>query len=247
MVHRIAFARLPHSWCRPVLHVATLVLIVVGGNSVVRGGAIVTVGTNWSLSIDAGSSGTATASISNVGDSAAEINSFVLAYSLVPVTGSGTLTLVGFDAPVSNPLLTQDPPEYFLLGASSLDAPITVSGMDYYDYYPALAGNTTSYNESLGAGQTRNLGTLTFSASEGTAGTWQVYLANQESPQKSFSSKYPSPDSSFSDLPAINGSSVLVGTVEVVPEPGTSGLLAVAGFLLAGRRCAKRSANISNR
>lgn len=203
------------------------------GQGNAHAGAIVNVASSWNLSFNAGSSGTATASISNTGDSDAEINSFVLAFLLVPITGSGTLTVDAVAAPASNSLLTQNPPEYVLNEVARLDAPITVTGTDYYDYYPAFGSNTTSYNDLLAAGQTRNLCQLTFSVLEGTAGSWQVYIANQESPQKSFWSKFPSPDSAFSDVPAANGSAVLIGTVQVVPEPGSLALIMAAGGLLA--------------
>jgi len=196
-----------------------------------RAEQIVNVGTNWSLTLEAGSSAQVTASVANVGDAFAEINGFALAFVLVPVSGAGSLTIDAFDAPASNPLLTQDPPDYFLLPSSTLTAPVTISGNDYSDYYPVSGGNTTDFNELLAVSETRNLGVLTFSAPEGTLGTWNVYLANQSSAVSSRSRTNPAIESAFSDLPATDGSFVLAGTVQVVPEPSTMALVAVGGSI----------------
>lgn len=227
---RRAAMRLGWKWGPLRSFLAATAVGAIAWNTAALAGPIINVGTNWSVSFSAGSTGQATASVSNVGDDFAEFNGVALAFVLVPVAGSGTLEIIDFTAPATNPLFTMDPPEYFLLEQSMLDAPITVSGTDYYAYYPAFAANTTSFNEQIVASSSKNLGTLTFSAAEGTLGAWQVYLANQDVPQKTFFSRAaPYGTTSFDDLPAFNGSMVLIGSVFVVPEPSTLVGLATAG------------------
>lgn len=223
--------------------IAAILAATLAWNSAAVAGPIVNVGTSWTLSFNQGSTGQATVSVSNVGDAFAEFNGVALGFVLVPVSGSGTLDLVNFSAPATNPLFTQGPPEYILQAISTLDAPITVSGTDYTSFYPAFAANNTAFNEQLAASQSKNMGTLEFSAADGTLGTWQVYLANQASPQKSFySTTSPSSDFTFDDLPAIDGSLVLIGTVQVVPEPSTLVGLLAGGVAVAAYRGRKRRA-----
>ena len=80
-----------------------------------------------------------------------------------------------------------------------------------------------------------NMGTLGFSASGTASGTWDLYVVQQGGVFfRSFWANGSLADEDFSNLPRGAGnSSILIGTINVVPEPGTLSLAALGlGFLL---------------
>lgn len=207
--------------------------------------AVVNLDTGKSLVLQPGGTGSLTLSLTNAGDASALVNSYSLGLLIVPTSGTDAATFDAWTAPATNPLLSDgnaeytpsDPPQLF-----PLNAPVTISGTDYFDYYPVQAANTNGANDPLAPAATRNIGALSFTAGAGT-GTWAVYVVNQE-PQEgglplSFYLNAAFADFGFGNLPAVNGASLLVGTVgwTAVPEPASLGIVGSALLVLFVRRC----------
>lgn len=204
--------------------------------------------TGLSLNLLQSTTGSLTSSLRNDGTSFAEINSFTLGYTLVQTAGSGTLTFSGWGPPASNKLLSDpdaeftptDPPT-----SQTLNAPVNISGTDYFDYFPVQAANTNGFNDQILPAATKNAGTLTFTSGTGE-GTWDLYVVNQQAQSgglpASFTQNAALAESGFGNLPATNGSFLKIGTISVVPEPSTVGVasMAILGISLMQLRSWRR-------
>jgi hypothetical protein len=126
-----------------------------------------------------------------------------------------------------------------------LNAPVNISGTDYFDYFPVQAANTNGFNDQILPTATKNVGTLTFTSGTGE-GTWDVYVVNQQAQSGglpvSFTQNAALAEAGFGNLPATNGAFLKIGSVSVVPEPSTTAVatMAMAGVVMMQWRTYRR-------
>jgi hypothetical protein len=90
---------------------------------------------------------------------------------------------------------------------------------------------------TVDVGLSYNMGTLDFTASAGASGTWNVYAVQQPVNPLSFWTHSALDDFDFTNLQNGTESSLLLGTITVVPEPGSLALGVLgAGIVTLGIR-----------
>lgn len=244
---REASSRSSRPFLAPVLG-ACLVTCLSLACSAATAAAVVNLDTGKSVVLQTGGTGSLTLSLTNAGNQSALINSYTLGLLVVQTGGTGTLTFDAWIAPATNPLLSDGDAEYSPLDQPALfplNAPVTIAGTEYFEYYPVQAANTNGVDDVLAAAATRNIGALNVASLEGT-GTWAIYVVNQEPAvgglPVSFFQDAAFADFGFGNLPATNGANLLVGTVtvSVVPEPASIGLVGCALVALAIARRVRR-------
>lgn len=215
--------------------------------------SIINLGTGLSETIEPGSSGSFTFTMSNVGTSATPDNfiGWVLGIQLVPQGGNtGSLTVGSLSGGTTNPMpfgdldITQ--PALSTLGSSA-----TINGSTQY-YFMGI--NTLTDLGTVAVGQTYEMGSLGLTASGDASGVWDVYTVQQNSPLfKTYFFDGSALEQPFGNIPWVIGStgqgnySLKLGTVEVaaVPEPSTLAMLGLAGLGAGGyawRRRGRKSA-----
>jgi|688.fasta_scaffold150647_3 hypothetical protein len=191
-----------------------------------------------SMGAGANSSLVLSATNTNSGTSVTNFNGWTLGLQLLPQGGAtGTVTMTGITNPATNQALTvPDTPTFF---NSTLNT--ATNGTTAYKYVGiSNVDNTTT---TFALGQSLNLANLAVTSSAGAAGTWNLYAVNQ-SPSQSAWLDVTGLGTDYGNLPATNGTSVLVGTVTVVPEPGSLLLAGLSGVALCaafGRRQSMRA------
>ena len=195
-----------------------------------------------SMSPGANSSLVLSATNANAGSSVTTFNGWTLGLQLLPQGGAtGTLTMTGISNPTTNSALTVPDTPTFI--NSTLNT--ATNGTTAYKYVGI--SNVDATTTTFALGQSLNLMSLAMSSSAGAAGTWNLYAVNQ-SPSQSAWLDVTGLGTDYGNVPATNGTSLLVGTVTVVPEPGSmvlAGLAGVVVFAAFGRwrqACASLSA-----
>lgn len=173
--------------------------------------------------------------VTNDGQTGAFLNSANVALLVVQVspTTTGTVTLA-LGAPASGALFTDEPVTYDLVPGMTLGVPVTIGGTSYDTCSWALVSNANAnVNDVLGAGLSRSLATLTFTAdSDQAEGVWQVYAVNETAFAWTGWTAYDGVEGTFANVPRLDGTAVLLATV-AVPEPSTWAML-VTGAGAAG-------------
>lgn len=222
----------------PAFTVASLVALVALFSPTAAAAPIVNIVTGASLSLQPSTSGSTTLQFTNAGNASQGINSITLALMFIQTSGSGVLTFDAWSKPAA-PLVIGDPnAEYTPTDPPSvfqLNAPITLGGTDYFDYYSVQVGAVNGFNYLLAPAATANVGVMTFT-SDGP-GTWDMYVVNQ-APQPgglpvSLFQTADTTDFGFGNLAVGNGEYLKVGTITAVPEPSTwvaAGMAAAVGF-----------------
>jgi hypothetical protein len=169
----------------------------------------------------------------NAGTSVTNFNGWTLGLQLLAQAGAtGTVTMTGISNPAVNPALTVPDTETFI--NSLLTTP--TNGTTAYKYVGI--SNVDATTTTFALGQTLNMASLSVSSSSTASGVWNLYAVNQ-SPSQSAWLDVTGLGTDYGNLPAINGTSVLLGTVTVIPEPAPmlfAGLAGVVVCSLLGRR-----------
>ena len=251
----VAMSAHPSSRCSGLFGAPVLGICLSLACSAAMAAAVVNLDTGKSLLMQPGGTGSLSLSLTNTGDQSALINSYTLGILVVQTGGTGTLSFDSWIAPATNPLLSDGDAEYTPFDQPSLfplNAPVTIAGTEYFEYYPVQAANTNGVDDALVAAATRDIGSLNVASVDG-AGTWAIYVVNQEPPEGglpvSFFQNAAPADFGFGNLPADNGANLLVGTVtvSVVPEPAGVGMAGCAFIMLVIRLCLRRNAGSCRR
>jgi hypothetical protein len=173
--------------------------------------------------------------VTNTGVSGAFLNSANVALLVVQVspTTSGTVTLA-LGAPASGSLFTDEPVSYDLVPGMTLSVPVTIDGTAYDTFSWGLVSNANAnVDDVLGAGLSKSLATLTFTADSDQAwGVWRVYAVSESAFAWTGWTASEGVEGTFANVPQADGTAVLIATV-AVPEPSTSAMLG-AGAVAAG-------------
>lgn len=206
-------------------------------------GPIVNFTTGLSLSLPQSGTGSLTMQLTNAGDASQDVNAYTLGIMVVQTSGSGTLTFDSWTKP-SNPVVGDPDAEYTPFGQPQvfqLNAPISISGTNYFDYFSVQVAATDNFNYPLAAGVTKDAGLMSFSSSG--QGAWDVYVVNQAAQSGGLPVSVLQINTGtafgFGNLAATNGASLKIGTITAVPEPSTvvlAGVAVVAGLLPVVRR-----------
>jgi hypothetical protein len=190
--------------------------------------------TGKSLDLLPSESGSITLSFTN---NAGDITSNFLAWTLGiqvlpagPVTNS--ITLGTLAQSVTNPMPIGGFPDIIQPTLTTLAGGGTINGLT--NFYQ-IGMQTTVFPGTVLSDTSYNMGTLGITASAGASGTWNLYAIQQGGVNfQSFWANGSLADEDFANLPRGAGnSSILIGTINVVPEPGTLSLAALGlGFLL---------------
>lgn len=196
--------------------------------------------TGKAVSIAPGTTGSITFSVTNV-DSVSEPDfiDWQLGVQIIPTGGNvgtisfGTLGPAASDQVPGGSLSITQPTD------ASLTNPINGT-RDYKRLYI----ETTDAPSTLLPGNSYNLGTLSLSASADAAGSWDVYAVQENSTKRSYWETQTVFQQSFGNLLTGGGDVALrIGTITVVPEPSTAGMLVVAlgaaGLVVRNRRSRK--------
>ena len=186
-----------------------------------------------SMSPGANSSLVLSATNANAGSSVTTFNGWTLGLQLLPQGGAtGTLTMTGISNPTTNRALTVPDTPTFI--NSTLNT--ATNGTTAYKYVGI--SNVDATTTTFALGQSLNLASLAVSSSSTASGVWNLYAVNQ-SPSQSAWLDVTGLGTDYGNLPAINGTSLLLGTVSVIPEPGPMLLAGLAGIVVCsvcGRR-----------
>ena len=190
-------------------------------------------GKSVSMSPGANSVVLLSATNANAGTSVTNFNGWTLGLQLLAQAGAtGTVTMTGISNPAVNPALTVPDTETF----SNALLTTATNGTTAYKYVGI--SNVDATTTTFALGQSLNLASLAVSSSSTASGVWNLYAVNQ-SPSQSAWLDVTGLGTDYGNLPAINGTSLLLGTVSVIPEPGPMLLAGLAGIVVCsvcGRR-----------
>ena len=205
---------------------------------------IVNLSTGLSLEMQESTSGTLTMQFTNVGDGTQSVNSYSLAILVVQTSGTSTLTFDSWTKPADPVLIGDVAAEYTPFDQPALfplNAPVSIGGTEYFEYYAVQAAATDNFDYPLLASATKNVGLMTFTNSG--EGSWDLYVINQEAQAGglplSLMQNLAGDEFAFGNLPVANGAALKMGTVVAVPEPSTvvlAGVAVLAGLLPMVRR-----------
>ena len=183
--------------------------------------------TGISLDVDPGTTGTATLSAKNFnnGTPVTNWNAWTVALQLLPEPGAtGTMTISSILLPLTDDSLS-DPDA----GTFDPNGVLSGTGSNGTTTYTAIGfANNSSADTNWSSGQAYNLADLTFTASGDAQGTWTLYAVNQASTVTNWFDDLGNP-TTFGNTPASAGSSLVLGTITAVPEPGSLTLALAAG------------------
>ena len=190
-------------------------------------------GKSVSMSPGANSVVLLSATNANAGTSVTNFNGWTLGLQLLAQAGAtGTVTMTGISNPAVNPALTVPDTETF----NNALLTTATNGTTAYKYVGI--SNVDATTTTFALGQSLNLASLAVSSSSTASGVWNLYAVNQ-SPSQSAWLNVTGLGTDYGNLPAINGTSLLLGTVSVIPEPGPMLLAGLAGIVVCsvcGRR-----------
>jgi len=195
----------------------------------------INIDTGKNLSMSPGTSASLLLSATNAsaGTAVTNFNGWTLGLQLRPQTGAtGTLTMTGITNAATNRALTN--PDVPTFSNATLNT--ATNGTTAYKYLGISNVDNTTTTFSLG--QSLNLANLAISSSAGASGNWNLYAVNQ-SPSQSAWLDVTGQGIDYGNLPATNGTSVLVGSVAVVPEP--QGIVLAGSAIAAAGCCAWRA------
>jgi len=215
--------------------------------------ATLSLDTGASLSLQPGGTGSLTLALSNDAGDVTNFNGWVLGIQYLPATGAtGSLTLQSLTQPLINPAVTNSPASPLLdpdVEMVNFDGdPLFVNGSDFFTTISITSANSNSV-QTLAGSTTYNLGTLTFAASPDALGTWNLFAINPNADDGERTYWYSNGLNSFSygNLPiAAAGepaNSIQLGTISVVPEPGS--LMLVGSAIVAAGWYSWRSRRLS--
>jgi len=201
--------------------------------------APINLNTGISLAVDPGTTGTATLSATNFDDGVQVLtwNAWTVALQLLPNVGAtGTMTISNKSLPATNGSLS-DP------DAGTFNPGTLLQPANGQTAYTAVGYANEGPDVTVWAsGATFNLADVSFTASPDAQGSWTLYAVSQGNPAVSvwlddFGAAF-----AFGNVPAVNGSSLTLGTITAVPEPASATLALAAGTvgLLALRRRKRR-------
>jgi hypothetical protein len=218
-----------------VLRLVTAIVAVGSAHAVFldRGeAATLTLDTGKSASLLPGGTGSFTFSATN--DAGAIDENFlawVIGVQILPAGGNvGSLTIGALTQPGTAPLPAGE------VEASNFQATLASgASINGSTTYQLLSLAATEFLNTAASNSTYNLGTLSLTASGDAQGTWNVYAVQQGGNfYKTHWTDGGFEDIDFGNFPrgsSGSNTSLLLGIVSVVPEPGT---LALAGSALAG-------------
>ena len=195
----------------------------------------ITIDTGKAVSMSPGANSVVllSATNANAGTSVTNFNGWTLGLQLLAQAGAtGTVTMTGISNPAVNPALTVPDTETF----SNALLTTATNGTTAYKYVGI--SNVDATTTTFALGQSLNLASLAVSSSSTASGVWNLYAVNQ-SPSQSAWLDVTGLGTDYGNLPAINGTSLLLGTVSVIPEPGPmllAGLAGIAVCSVCGRR-----------
>jgi hypothetical protein len=211
--------------------------------------SIINLDTGIAETIEPGTTGSFTFTLTNDGTTAAADNfiGWVLGIQLVPQGGNtGSLTVGSLSGGTTDPMpfgdldITQ--PVLSTLGGGA-----SINGSTQY-YFMGI--NTLTDLGTVAVGQTYEMGSLALTASGDASGIWDVYTVQQNSPLfKTYFFDGSAIEQPFGNIPWVIGStgqgnySLKLGSVEVaaVPEPSSVALLGLTGLGIGGYAWRRRN------
>jgi hypothetical protein len=193
----------------------------------------INIDTGKSVSVNPGSSGTLTLSLTNEasGTAVSTFNSWAFILQIIPGPGAtGTASFTGLVSPTVNPALAA-PGEPLFDNAYTTNVPVNGTTSAYL----VGIGNDTSATTTFALGQTYNAADFTVALSPDATGSWAIYALNDENNTTAWLTAG-GVATAFGNAPiAAEGAytSVQIGTISAVPEP-SSLLLAGSGIVAAG-------------
>ena len=189
----------------------------------------INVDTGKSLSLNSGTSGILTLSLTNLnsGTAVSNFNGWGLILQLIPQAGAtGTASLLSLAEPATNPALSDpgDPPLFdnaYILNSA-------VNGTT--DAYQLANSNNTSVTTTFTLGQSYNIGDLTVFLSSGATGSWKLFALNDENNTAAWLNPQGGA-TAFGNLATAGVgqyTSTEIGTITAVPEPSTIALLGMS-------------------
>lgn len=212
---------------------AAVVATVFCLQTIPAGAAVIFLNNDISLSLSPGTSGDATFSFrNNVVDITDNFLAWTLGIQVLPSGSvSGGLSLGTLAQADANPMPIGAFPDTIQPTLLTLAGGGTINGST--EFYQIGMQTTVALGTLLG-NTSYNMGKLGFTASPTASGTWNVYAVQQGGANyQSFWTDGSLTDSDFGNLPRGAGnSSTLLGTVTVVPEPGSVAILTAFGLAL---------------
>ncbi len=196
------------------------------------------------LNLSQGASGNMTFSFTNDdGDITSNFLAWTLGLQVLPSGSvSGNITLGTLSQSVFNPMPIGAFPDTIQPTLLTLAGGATINGSTRFYQ---IGMQTTVALGTLLSSTSYEMGTLGFTASAGALGTWNVYAVQQGgSSYQSFWTNGALTDTDFGNLPRGAGnSSLLLGTITVVPEPGSLALAALGlGIVVCSAHARRRVA-----
>jgi hypothetical protein len=200
---------------------------------------VVDTGKAVSMSAGANSVVVLSATNTNAGTSVTTFNGWTLGLQLLAQAGAtGSVTITGISNPAVDPALTVPDTATFINAVLNS----ATNGTTAYKYVGI--SNVDATTTTFALGQSLNLASLAVSSSSTASGVWNLYAVNQ-SPSQSAWLDVTGLGTDYGNLPALNGTSLLLGTVTVIPEPGPMLLAGLAGVVVCSKLARRRSLRAS--
>ena len=196
--------------------------------------------TGKSLNLDQNTTGNITFSFTNTGSTITdEFMSWTLGMQVIPSGSvSGNVTIGTLAQAATNPMPIGANPNIYGPVLQNFIGGATLNGSSIY--YTMMMETTVGLG-TMNAGTSYNMGTLGFTASSNAFGTWNIYAVTQETRSESFWIDSQMTEWDFTNIPHSAGtSSIQVGTITVVPEPGSLALVGLGVGIVTLSACVRR-------
>lgn len=219
----------------------TIAAIIAGLGCVAALASPINMDTGKTLTLQPGSSGTVTLSLTNqnAGSAITDFNGWSTGLQLLPQAGAvGTATITGAALPATNPALTD--PEIPLTFTPNQNLLVAANGTTLYS--SLISSNQSPAVTTFTLGQRYNVADLTVALSPNASGTWNLFAVNNANGIASWANQFGAA-TDFGNVARVNGDAgtTLIGTVSAVPEPQSfvlagSAMAAAAWFAWRSRR-----------